>query len=349
MNCLEILTRAILVRRPTLEKVAGTVLALGTTVGIRWTLDSALMPTPFITYYPALLLLAVFYETRYAVALMFGQLALARLLLFAPPVTTSWALLALFFVGGGAIMIVIGHFLRQSVHLLDDRARQAEAFNRELQHRTKNSLQTMRSLAAGARRAHDPDAFYEALAGRLDALAKANEILGFGALPSCDITALVEGAIKPFRLTHHDSQFELNGPHAQVDRDAVVPLAMALHELCTNAEKYGSLGIPAGRVELHWELGPAGDKGGRPLVTLRWVERGGPAVVPPTRKGLGTRLLTANKGLRAVTLRFDRDGVDCTMAVDAAPVAMARESPAAGLMAALGNWPGRRGSRRQPA
>lgn len=139
MNCLEILTRAILVRRPTLEKVAGTVLALGTTVGIRWTLDSALMPTPFITYYPALLLLAVFYETRYAVALMFGQLALARLLLFAPPVTTSWALLALFFVGGGAIMIVIGHFLRQSVHLLDDRARQAEAFNRELQHRTKNS------------------------------------------------------------------------------------------------------------------------------------------------------------------------------------------------------------------
>ncbi len=338
MISLETLTRAILVRRPTLEKVAGTALALGTTVAIRWLLDPALMPTPFITYYPALLLLAVFYETRYAVFLMFSQLAFARLLEFVPPQNGAWVVLALFFLAGGTIMIAIGHFLRQTVHLLDERARQAEAFNVELQHRTKNSLQTMRSLAAGARRANDPDAFYDALAGRLDALAKANEILSFGALPSCEVTRLVEGALKPFRSMHRYAQFELNGPHADVERDAVVPLAMALHELCTNAEKYGGLSAPDGRVVLTWEVGPTDDRSGAPSVTLVWREQGGPPVLPPTRKGLGTRLLTANKGLRKVTLVFDPEGVICTLVADGALTSAPEKNPQLWPLCAIEQW-----------
>jgi hypothetical protein len=129
--------------------------------------------------------------------------AIAGTYFFMQPALTlaiSWSgavVLTMFAITAG-VMIFVGDVLRASVLENAERARQSDAFNRELQHRTKNALQMMRALAAQTSKATHPAEFYEKLAGRLGALAKANELLRFGALNSCDIADLVRAAVAPF-------------------------------------------------------------------------------------------------------------------------------------------------------
>jgi len=206
------------------------------------------------------------------------------------------------------ILILTGETMRQLVVENEAHAEQAEAFNIELQHRTKNALQMMRALASRASRATDPAEFYSMLSGRLDALAKANELLRFGVLPSCDMEELVNAVLHPFR----SAQLQRSGPPCQVDRDAVTPLMMALHELCTNATKYGALSVETGRVVLTWTEPQGG------VIALEWQESGGPPVMPPQTKGIGSRLLQAHGALSRVDLDFRADGVRCRIAARAA-------------------------------
>jgi two-component sensor histidine kinase len=105
----------------------------------------------------------------------------------------------------------------------------------------------------------------------------------------------------------------VEGPAVQLDSKAALTLAMALHELATNAAKYGALSSPDGRVEVTWRNRRL--ETGRRL-TLRWVEAGGPVVTPPSTKSFGTWLIT--EGLTheldiAVQLDFDPAGVRCTI------------------------------------
>ncbi|MEO0032219.1 MAG: hypothetical protein RIS94_1977 [Pseudomonadota bacterium] len=208
-----------------------------------------------------------------------------------------------------AILVVAGEILRQMVRENEAHALRAEAFNTELQHRTKNALQMMRALASRASRATDPAEFYAMLSGRLDALARANELLRFGVLPSCEMAELVHAVLEPF----HPSRVRLEGPGCEVERNAVTPLMMALHELCTNATKYGALSTDEGLVSIFWS---APVEGG---ITLQWREENGPPVAPPTRRGIGSRLLQAHGGLRRVDLVFDPAGGRCHFVVTAAP------------------------------
>jgi two-component sensor histidine kinase len=101
------------------------------------------------------------------------------------------------------------------------------------------------------------------------------------------------------------------GPEARITEEAGMPLMMALHELGTNALKYGALSVDAGTVDITWTT--IGDD-----IQLVWQERGGPEVLPPKRHGLGSRLLVAQGGMKACELRFDPAGVVCRMVVPAA-------------------------------
>ncbi len=305
------LRREIVTKRSTPVKLAGLVLAILIPALLRWVVDRGAGGAPFVTFWPAVLLATVFLGRRYGIASAIGS-AVVAVILFIPEQAKVGPAINLpvilpFFVTGVAVMILVGHVLRSTVIALDERVRQSDAFNEELQHRAKNALQMIRALASRASQATDPGEFYETLAGRLDALTKSNELLRFGVLDSCELDELVRIALRPFPA----SQIDCSGPPCRVAKEAVTPLTMAIHELGTNASKYGALSRSDGRVAIAWAV-----KDGR--IKIEWSESGGPPVSPPRRFGVGTRLLKPYGALKAVDLDYEPDGVRCRIRIDAA-------------------------------
>ena len=185
----------------------------------------------------------------------------------------------------------------------------------ELNHRVKNTLATVQSLAAQtARRAVSPRAFSESFEGRLIALSKAHDQLTMHHWESADLRDLLSGAIAPH--SGDPGRVVLRGEDVRLRPRAVLTLAMAFHELITNAAKYGALSEPAGRVEIRWQL--TQDEAGRPLLRIDWHEEGGPAVSAPERRGFGSRLI--EEGIAAelggsARLSYAPEGLRCEIAV----------------------------------
>jgi PAS domain S-box-containing protein len=151
----------------------------------------------------------------------------------------------------------------------------------ELYHRVKNNLATVQSLAGHTLRSTpDPAAFREAFEARLMSLANAHDLLMQTAWETAEFAALIAKAIEPFPLT----AFELRGPAegVRVRPDFAVSLTLLIHELATNAAKYGALSQEGGKVTVTWRA-----EGGQ--MGLEWTETGGPPVSPPTRTGFGAR------------------------------------------------------------
>jgi two-component sensor histidine kinase len=126
------------------------------------------------------------------------------------------------------------------------------------------------------------------------------------------LRAIIDQALAPFRDPQHD-RFQVQGPELRLSPRMALDLAMALHELATNAVKYGALSNASGTVGLTWEV----DGGSAPpRLKLRWQERGGPAVEPPGHRGFGTRLiersLVQDLGGEA-WIEFAPAGVVCTI------------------------------------
>lgn len=160
----------------------------------------------------------------------------------------------------------------------------------ELAHRMKNTLALVQAVAAQTlRNAASLEAASESLSARLLALAQAHDVLVQGSFTSASLSALVATAVS----LHGDGmpgRFRIEGPDVTLNPHQGMTLALMLHELGTNATKYGSLSTPAGHVAVTWsvvEAGPDGD----PIMCFRWQEFGGPPVSPPTRTGFGTRLI----------------------------------------------------------
>jgi two-component sensor histidine kinase len=182
----------------------------------------------------------------------------------------------------------------------------------ELNHRVKNTLATVQAIAVQTLRASDT-AVVGALLSRLQALAAAHDVLTRESWQEADLCDVVASALAAHGGAE-SGRFLISGPPVKLLPREAVALAMALHELATNALKYGALSpnTPLGRVELNWT-----DNGGR--LCLVWKERGGPLVSPPTRRGFGTRLIerSLSQDLEGeITLAFEPEGVTCT--VDAA-------------------------------
>ncbi len=119
-------------------------------------------------------------------------------------------------------------------------------------------------------------------------------------------------------------RFRVSGPSLRLVPRAAVAISMALHELATNAIRYGALSVPAGEVEIHWEV----VAGATPQLRLSWMERGGPPVGPPARRGFGTRLVErslAHDIRGTARISFDPGGVACHIEAPLAGVAAAAE------------------------
>lgn len=179
----------------------------------------------------------------------------------------------------------------------------------ELNHRVKNSLATIQAIAAqsfnGARAV---DEAQEAFSNRIVALAEAHDLLtreNWEGAELHDVTARLAA------LHGGADRFELSGPSIRLSPKTALSLSMALHELATNAMKYGALSTPQGQVRVAWDLAP---EPGAARLDLTWVERDGPPVSVPTRRGFGSRLI--ERGLAAelsgsAAIDFHPDGVVC--------------------------------------
>ena len=155
----------------------------------------------------------------------------------------------------------------------------------ELNHRVKNTLATVQSIASQtARRAQSVDGFRDSFEARLLALSATHNALTQGGWEGASLRQLLENEFSPYAREH----VELEGPNLDLQPRYALALGMVVHELATNAAKYGALSTPGGVVRVSWRTEPADD--GR-VLTLQWLERGGPKVELPSRRGFGSRLV----------------------------------------------------------
>ena len=173
----------------------------------------------------------------------------------------------------------------------------------ELNHRVKNSLATVQSIAAQTLRSTpDPAAFREAFEARILALSTVHNLLTGASWEGAYLQEVLAGELAP----HGEDRVRLEGPAVRLSAQQALSLALVIHELATNAAKYGALSAAGGRVEVAWRL-----EAGR--LSLAWVERGGPTVTTPTRRGFGSRLIerTASHELGGrATARYRPEGVE---------------------------------------
>jgi PAS domain S-box-containing protein len=158
----------------------------------------------------------------------------------------------------------------------------------ELNHRVKNTLATVQSIAAQSIRSDTaPEESLNSFLDRLKALSRAHDLLTQQSWEGADIRAVIERGVEPFRGQARDC-FRIDGPPTWLEPQRALALALALHELAINAAKYGVLASPAGSVSIRWTITADGDAAG---LEFTWSERGGPPVVAPLRTGFGRRLL----------------------------------------------------------
>ncbi|WP_082528555.1 HWE histidine kinase domain-containing protein [Methylobacterium sp. Leaf466] len=192
----------------------------------------------------------------------------------------------------------------------------------ELNHRVKNTLATVQSIATQSlRRLDGPEASAarEAFEARLLALARVHDVLTRENWDGAELRAVVADAIAPLHAGDGQrARFVVDGPTLRLPPRLALSIAMALHELGTNAVKYGALSNEQGTVSITWTV----DRHPETRLNLRWAESGGPPVAPPTRTGFGSRLIErslARELAGDVQLTFAQGGVVCSIVVPIPP------------------------------
>lgn len=194
-----------------------------------------------------------------------------------------------------------------------EREQENRLLMRELDHRVKNSLATVQaitrmSLVAGK---SIPEAKDELL-GRLRAMSDVQNLLVERNWRGSNVEAVLANALAPFGYEPGGARIILEGPKVRVTAKQVQALSMAVHELATNAAKYGALSNDHGTVHVTWTL----DRANRFHFRLKWQEAGGPEVKPPTREGFGTKMLTrilAQEINGEISLEYNANGLVCSM------------------------------------
>lgn len=201
--------------------------------------------------------------------------------------------------------------LHQAARSEIDQRKRAEAATElllgEIKHRVKNTLATVQAMASQTFR-KAPVEEKETFVARLHALAGAHDLLTERGWDRVDVDQVIRRALRPF-LERDRPRIILDGPGMEVGSNKALLLAMALHELSTNAVKYGALSNNDGQIHLVWSVGDDGS------LVLSWKESGGPAVTPPTGAGFGSRMIdramAAEKG--SSSFDFASDGLLVTI------------------------------------
>jgi PAS domain S-box-containing protein len=166
---------------------------------------------------------------------------------------------------------------------------QQRFFLDELNHRVKNTLTTVQSIASQTLRTTDsPTQFREAFEGRLLALSKTHNLLTRKSWREAELRDIAEQELAPYRKSG-DERVVLNGPDVKLPARYAINLGLVLHELVTNAAKYGALSNNAGHLDVTWSVDGSPDRPQQ--LRIHWTETGGPPVAPPKRQGFGSRLI----------------------------------------------------------
>jgi two-component sensor histidine kinase len=235
------------------------------------------------------------------------------------------------FVLNSMLIVAVLHLLNRMVERLSDERQRGEALlhnsaltelqlqqlNSELRHRTKNIFAVFNALISQtAKSSDDIDDMSGSLTGRVHAMAAAQDLLIASRYQSVDLRKLIEDTLDPLAPSA-DPRLLVEGISVSLSPDVATPLGLMIHELATNAVKYGAWSNDTGRVAVTWTYAD-GDEGVR--LMLRWDESGGPKVGMPSRKGLGTTLIEQGLPGASVTRSFDPSGVNCSIDVTFKPV-----------------------------
>ncbi len=186
-----------------------------------------------------------------------------------------------------------------------------QLMNAELQHRVKNTLSIVSAIASQTLDGSLPDAVFEAFQDRLTALGRAQDILIGASRPTASVRNAVENALVPHRTGK--GRISVSGPNIILGPKQALSLGMAVHELATNATKYGALSNDDGKIDISWweEI-----VGALPVFHFSWSERGGPAVKKPSKKGFGTELIEGGLAWNFggnVALSYEAGGFACRL------------------------------------
>ncbi len=194
----------------------------------------------------------------------------------------------------------------------EEQASIRNSLTRELNHRVKNTLANVLSIIAlTRRRATDVDEFATGLDGRIRALSATHDLLTQSDWGSTPIKAVIDAELLPY-ADDSEHAVEMIGPQVELAPNDALSLGLAVHELATNAAKYGALSQPGGKVSVHWRLVSES------LVRVEWLERGGPPVKQERSRGFGTDLIeriVAHELRHPVELDFDPEGVRCVLLI----------------------------------
>jgi PAS domain S-box-containing protein len=180
---------------------------------------------------------------------------------------------------------------------------------REVDHRAKNALAIVQSIVR-LTRAESMPAYVAAVEGRITALSRAHTVLSHSRWQGADLKTLVEEELAPYRNDGGD-KIETTGPDVSLQPTSAQTLTLALHELATNAAKYGALSSMSGRVRVSWNLMPT-------TLVLHWEETGGPGTRAPAHSGFGTRIIVASiEGQLSgkTTFNWNEGGLHCILSV----------------------------------
>ena len=208
-------------------------------------------------------------------------------------------------------------FIGASIDITDQKTSQERErlLAHELDHRAKNMLAMVQSVVRLTRTEHLPD-FREAVIGRIQSLARSHSLLAASRWQGADMMELIRDELEPFMSGEH-AEIKASGPRIRLQPAAAQTLALLIHELATNAVKYGALSTEVGRLTVYWRLS-RGTQGGD--LCLTWTEMGGPQVRIPMERGFGSRLIVTSverqlKG--TVTMNWLATGLHCEVTVPA--------------------------------
>jgi PAS domain S-box-containing protein len=182
---------------------------------------------------------------------------------------------------------------------------------REAEHRSKNLLATVQATVSLSQ-SDTPEGLKQAIEGRILALAKVHSLFVETRWIGAELSTMAKQELAPYS-EKDETGVRINGPQVLLEPNTAQVVAISLHELATNAAKYGALSVPSGQISLEWSH----EADGR--LVLQWRERGGPAVKPPTREGFGTRIIARMIGQLKGNVRFDwrSDGLVCEITLQA--------------------------------
>jgi PAS domain S-box-containing protein len=186
---------------------------------------------------------------------------------------------------------------------------QIKTLAREAEHRAKNLLANVQATVKLSR-GETPEALKEAIEGRIQALANVHSLFVESRWIGAELTSVAAQELAPYSAKG-EARVRIAGPQVLLEPNVAQSIAVALHELATNAAKYGALSSVDGRVDLTWTHAMDG------RLALRWAETGGPPVQPPTRQGFGTRIVRQMSAQMKGDARFDwrAGGLCCEIAL----------------------------------